>query len=63
MEKELRELLRLIHEEASRAYWDNHKHCGGDWSELCRPYGEPPGCPAYVQCRDTERIAELLRKV
>jgi len=57
MNEELVELLRLIHHEASRAYWSSHNDCGSDWSEACKD------CYTFDQCKDDKRIEELLKEM
>ena len=57
MEVELLKLLRLIHEEASRAYWRTANDCGSDVSSQCEP------CNYYIQCVGQAEIEQELKRL
>ncbi len=57
MEVKITELLKLLHEEAARAYWRTADNCGSDVSILCEP------CNHYTQCVEAVEIERRLKEL
>jgi len=66
MDKATVDMLRLIHEEAQRAYWRTTNDCGSDYKDSCSSYNEDYArCANAEQCkaqRDIESRLDLSAK-
>ena len=54
----LTELMKELHAEAQRAYWQDRNDCGGDWSLECQDT-----CHHNDQCKGQVTINELFVKL